>query len=114
MENIVFLEGIRGKRAFPDVPINTSTPQAIEHTVVIERKRLRSEYLQNSTTSGVSSFLRAMIDFSVCSHSGNGFVQLGFAAPHFPKKMQIGGHHHAGTQMHARREIYFIREVVGH
>src|SRR5207342_964194 len=111
MGNIVFLEGKRRFLMFQSAPPRRK-PLNIRQ--LWRENAYAREYFQNSNTRGISSFLRAIIDFSACSHSGNGFAQLGFAAPHFPEKMQIRGHHHAGTQMHARREIYFIREVVSH
>ena len=35
-------------------------------------------------------------------------TQLDLALPHFPEKMQVGGHHHAGTQMNGRRKVNII------
>jgi hypothetical protein len=42
MENIVFLEGIRGKRVLPAVPTSSAPPQINENTRVTERRRLRA------------------------------------------------------------------------
>jgi hypothetical protein len=42
MENIVFLERIRGNRALLAVPTGSAPPQINENTGVTERKRLRA------------------------------------------------------------------------
>jgi hypothetical protein len=42
MENIVFLEGIREKRALLAVPTSSAPPQINENTRVTKRKHLRA------------------------------------------------------------------------
>jgi hypothetical protein len=74
MENIVFLEGIRGKEALLAIPASSTPSQINENTRVTKRKRLRAVIFPEPQHGGVFPFLRAMIDFSAYSHSGNGFV----------------------------------------
>jgi hypothetical protein len=53
MENIVFLEGISGKRALLPVPTSSASPQINENTRVTKRKRLRAVIFPEQQHGGV-------------------------------------------------------------